>query len=67
MVVADYVKEVETLDEILFAIMSGDTFLCIQGYQKGFIISSKQYVGRQIGEPILEPSVRGSQEAFLKY
>jgi spore germination protein len=64
MVVADYVKEVETLDEILFAIMSGDTFLCIQGYQKGFIISSKQYVGRQIGEPILEPSVRGSQEAF---
>jgi spore germination protein len=64
MVIADYIKEVETLDEILFAIMSGDTFLCVQGYQKGFIISSKQYVGRQIGEPILEPSVRGSQEGF---
>ena len=63
MVIADYIKEVETLDEILFAIMSGDTFLCVQGYQKGFIIA--QAVCRQADrEPILEPSVRGSQEGF---
>ena len=66
MVTAEYVKVVESLDEIIFAIMSGDTFLCIQGYDKGFIISTRKYVGRQVGEPILEPSVQGSQESFTE-
>ena len=66
MVTAEYTKEVESLDEIIFSVMSGDTFLCIQGYQKGFIIGSRGYVGRQVGEPILEPSVKGSQEGFAE-
>jgi len=66
MVTAEYVKAVESLDEIILAIMSGDTFLCVQGYDKGFIISTRKYVGRQVGEPILEPSVQGSQEGFVE-
>ncbi|MFY9295939.1 MAG: spore germination protein [Caldicoprobacterales bacterium] len=66
MVTAEYVKVVESIDEIILALMSGDTFLCIQGYEKGFIISTRKYVGRQVGEPILEPSVQGSQEGFTE-
>ncbi len=66
MITAQNAQEVESLDEILFAIMSGDTFLCIQGYEKGFIISTKKYLGRQVGEPVLEPSVQGSQEGFTE-
>ncbi len=66
MVTAEYVKIVESLAEIILAIMSGDTLLCIQGYDKGFIISTRKYVGRQVGEPVLEPSVQGSQEGFTE-
>lgn len=66
MVTAEYTQEVESLDEALFSVMSGDTLLYIQGYNKGIIISSKGYVGRQVGEPILEPSVKGSQEGFTE-
>ena len=63
MVIADYIKEVETLDEIPCHNVGRYLPVC-SGLSKGFIISSKQYVGRQIGEPILEPSVRGSRRVF---
>ncbi len=60
------VKEAETFDEIVLGIMSGDTFLCIQGFAKGLLISARQYKGRTVGQPNLEPSVKGPQEAFVE-
>jgi len=60
------VKEAETFDEIVLAVMSGDTFLCIQGYTKGLLISARGYQGRTVGEPAIEPSVKGPQEAFVE-
>jgi len=59
-------KEVKTFDEILLSVMSGDTFLCIQGYDTGFIVDSREHKGRSIGEPNTEPSVKGAQEAFVE-
>jgi len=60
------VQEVKSFDEIVLSVMSGDTFLCIQGYDKGFTIATRGYVGRNIGEPAIEPSVKGPQEAFVE-
>lgn len=70
--IADYmlsvgdIQEVQTFDEIVLGIMSGDTFLCIEGYTKGLLITARGYQGRTIGEPSTEPSTRGPQEAFVE-
>ena len=66
MISANSVKVVKTFDDIVLGIMSGDTLLTIQGYDKGLLIDSKGYQGRTIGEPATEPSVKGPQEAFVE-
>lgn len=59
-------QEVQTFDEIVLGIMSGDTFLCIEGYTKGLLITARGYQGRTIAEPSSESSTRGPQEAFVE-
>ncbi|NLU37146.1 MAG: spore germination protein [Clostridiales bacterium] len=66
MISADKVKVVYTFDEIVMGIMSGETLLTIQGYDKGLLIDTKGYQGRTVGEPATEPSVKGPQEAFVE-
>ena len=66
MISADSIKVVKTFDDIVLGIMSGDTLLTIQGYDKGLLIDSRGYQGRTIGEPATEPSVKGPQEAFVE-
>lgn len=66
MISADSIKVVRTFDDIVLGIMSGDTLLTIQGYDKGLLIDSRGYQGRTIGEPATEPSVKGPQEAFVE-
>ena len=53
------IKEAESFDDIVLAILSGNVFLCIQGYDKGLLIGAKYYHGRTIGEPNTESSIRG--------
>ncbi len=60
------IKEVRFLDETVQSIMSGDTLLCIQGYDTGLIINTREHEGRSIGESNIEPSVKGPQEAFVE-
>ena len=60
------IKEAETFDEIVLDVMSGDTLIIIQGFTRGLIISTKDYQGRPIGEPAIEPSIKGPQEAFVE-
>ncbi len=57
---------VQTFDDIVHGILTGDTFLCIQGMEKGLLINTSEFKGRTIGEPLLEPSVKGPQEAFVE-
>ncbi len=66
MISAGSVEEVETFDDIVLDVMSGDTLLIIQGYTKGLIIGTRGYQGRTIGEPAVEPSIKGPQEAFVE-
>ena len=60
------IKEAESFDDIVLAILSGNVFLCIQGYDKGLLIGAKYYHGRTIGEPNTESSIRGPQESFVE-
>ena len=60
------IQEAETFDEIVLGIMSGDTFLSVQGYTKGLILSAREYEGKPFGIPTVEPSVKGPQEAFVE-
>jgi hypothetical protein len=66
MLSAGKLTEVESYDEIVSGVLSGDTLLCVQGCKKGLLISSRKYSGRNIGEPTLEPTVKGPQEAFVE-
>ena len=67
MISADKVKVVYTFDEIVMGIMSGETLLTIQGYDKGLLIDTKGYQGRTVGEPATEPSVKGPRKHSLRF
>lgn len=58
------IKEVETLDEVALAILSGDTVLIIDGYAKVIIVATKGWPNRGIQEPDSEVVVRGPKEGF---
>lgn len=60
------IKEVESLDEAVLAILSGDTILIIDGYAKVIVISTKGWPNRGIQELDSEVVIRGSKEGFTE-
>jgi len=66
MLSAGAMEVAESYDDIVFAVMLGDTFLCIDGYSKGIVISTKGYTGRSVSDPNIEPSVKGPKEGFVE-
>jgi len=60
------VETVKTFDRVVLGIMSGDTFLSVQGYKEGLMINVREYHGKQFSAPLKEPSVKGPQEAFIE-
>lgn len=57
-------KEAKSFDEVLGAVLSGDTVLFINGYDTVLIIDAKGWESRSIGEPATESVVRGPREGF---
>lgn len=57
---------VKTIDDILYAILSGDTALFIDGTEEAVIIGSKGWESRGIEEPQSEALVRGPREGFTE-
>lgn len=53
-----------TFDEACLAVLSGDTVLFVDGFDKCLLISSKGWPSRGIQEPDTEGVVRGSRDAF---
>lgn len=60
------VTEEQSLNEVLDAILTGNTALFIDGYETVFIISAKGGETRSIKEPETEMVVRGSREGFVE-
>lgn len=57
-------KETESFEDLILAMISGDTSVFIEGYAKGIIISSKKYPLRGISDPESEKGMRGARDSF---
>lgn len=60
------VKQSSDLNEIISAVLYGDTILFIDGYQEALIIGSKGWQSRSIVEPDNEKVLRGPREGFTE-
>jgi len=59
-------KIADILDDVLLAILSGDTALFINGTDKVLLVGSKGWDSRGINEPQTESLVRGPREGFTE-
>lgn len=59
-------REVSDLDEAVKAMLSGDTMMLMNGEDKGFVIASRFWPARGVGEPSGESVVRGAREGFTE-
>ena len=57
-------EKVETLDEVMLAILSGDTALFVEGTDHVLIIGTKGWVSRGVEEPVTEAVIRGPRDGF---
>lgn len=60
-------KQDETdLQAVLQAIVSGDTAMLIDGYDRALVVSTEGWEHRQISEPLTQTVIRGSHEGFTE-
>ncbi len=58
-------KEVNTMDDIALAVLSGDTIVMIDGYEKAIVVATKGFPNRGVQPPDTESVIRGSKEGFF--
>lgn len=59
-------KEVETINEAVLNILSGETILLLDNYDKIIIIASKGWPARTPQEPETETVIRGPRDGFVE-
>lgn len=60
------VKETDKLQDVVHAILSGDTVLLVEGHTTAIINGARGWETRSITDPESEPTVRGSRESFVE-
>lgn len=60
------VKEVEKMDDMVRAVLSGDSAIFVEGSTKGLVIATRGWPGRSVSEPATESVVRGPREGFTE-
>jgi len=60
------VKEVDTMDDMIAAILSGDSGIFVDNSEKGIVIATRGWPNRGVGEPSSENVVRGSRDGFTE-
>lgn len=60
------VTEVETMDKVLYFILSGPMAIFVEGQPKAIIVDFRTYPGRQSEEPDVERVTRGSRDGFTE-
>lgn len=60
------IHKVNTLDDLIDAVNSGDCALLVDTLDVAFVVDVKGYKSREISAPANEIVVRGSQEAFVE-
>jgi spore germination protein len=59
-------KTVDTMDELMLDILSGDTAVLIDGLDQGLVIGTRGWEGRSVEEPVTEALVRGPRDGFTE-
>lgn len=59
-------KEFESIEEGIDFVLSGETALFIDGYEKVFIIATKSWPARSVAEPATETVVRGARDGLVE-
>ncbi len=60
------VKEVETMDKVIYFLLSGPIAVFVEGYDKAIIADIRIYPARNPGEPDIERVTRGSRDGFVE-
>lgn len=60
------IKETGKLDDVIRAILSGDTVLLVDGHATAIINGARGWERRAITDPEAEPTVRGPRESFVE-
>ncbi|PHV70131.1 spore germination protein [Sporanaerobium hydrogeniformans] len=60
------IKETDSMDAMVNAVLSGDSAIFIDHSEKGLIISNRAWPNRGVGEPTDENVVRGPKDAFTE-
>lgn len=61
---ANEVGKTDSLDEVVQAILSGDSCLFLEGIEEVLIIGSKGWATRGVEEPVTEALIRGPRDGF---
>ena len=56
----------KTWEEIIVALLSGQTILIVDGFEKCLLIDSRTYPARSVSEPEKEKALRGSRDGFVE-
>ena len=59
-------KPAEKLDEVMSAVLGGDTALFFDGCAEALVIDTKGFVKRGVDQPVSETTVIGAHEAFVE-
>ena len=59
-------REAENLDKAMLPLMSGETVLLVDGYDKAIIVGTREMQSRGVQEPVSESVVRGPREGFTE-
>ncbi|MFZ3101489.1 MAG: spore germination protein [Desulfitobacteriaceae bacterium] len=60
------VSEVQTMDKVLYFILSGPMAIFVEGQSQAIIVDVRSYPGRQPAEPDIERVTRGSRDGFTE-
>lgn len=60
------VSEVNTMDKVLYFILSGPMAIFVEGQEKAIIVDARTYPARQPQEPDIERVTRGSRDGFTE-
>lgn len=60
------IREVESLEKGVNAILSGETLMFVDGLEKAYVIANRSWPTRSVSEPSAETAIRGSREGFVE-
>ena len=57
---------VETMDEVILAVMSGVSAVFVDGHNQALLFETKGWPTRSVSEPAVENVIRGPRDAFTE-